>query len=216
MRALLMTAEKKGWQPWANTLCYLPIDANDTTSTVYDHSWNWKDFSCTNCSFQTLSSGKRVLSISSGYIQRPAVFVSPIYTINIWAYGFGTLFSQIYISSSRWHWVEIYSNTLTLFDNKKVYNEWWTRITNARYNMCCTINNSWNQKVYINGVEVASSSNNPSVLNIWSTTTYLWYSKWSQAATSWIIWAVILESGNRTAQEVLDYYNLTKRDYWIS
>jgi hypothetical protein len=217
MRALLMTAEK-WWHPWANTLCYLPIDNNDTTSTVYDHSWNWNNFSCTNCSFQTLSSGKRVLSLSEWYLQRPAVFTSPVYTINMWffaSYQYAYLFSQIYVNGSYWHWIEIYNHALSIYDNRNIYNAQWTRITGARYNICCTINNSWNQKVYINGAEATSSSNNPSTLNMWSATTYLWYNRRQKTPSTWRIWATILETGNWTEQQVLDYYNSTKSNYGL-
>lgn len=205
-----------GWQPWANTLCYLPIDANDTTSTVYDHSWNWKDFSCTNCSFQTLSSGKRVLSLSNGYLSRSwAMFSSGDFTVNIWVSWCAKLFSNIDISSYN-YWIEIYKNSVALFQRNAISNINWTSIENSWYNICVIINDDYNQKVYINWTQVGSSSENPRWSSMSGITTYLWYTRWSQQASTWRIWAVILETGNWTVQEMLDYYNSTKSDYWLS
>ena len=217
MRGLLMTAEKKGWKPWANTICYLPIDDNDTTSTVYDHSWNGNNFSCTNCSFQTSSGGKRVLHLFNWRLSKSGVMLpSPFFTINIWS-SCAKLFSHIDKSGfTKNYWITISDNNVSFLTWSSVTSISWTPIRNSRYNICVTINTNNNQKVYINWVQVGSSSANPDWTRMSTVTTYLWYDDWQSQSSTWYIWATILESGNRTEQQVLDYFNLTKRDYWIS
>ena len=213
MRALLMTGKKKEWQPWVNTLCYLPIDNNDTTSIIYDHSWNWNDFSCTNCSFQTSPRGKRVLHLFNWRLSKSgAIFSSENLTVNIWTYWCTNLFSQM-DSTGYNYWIEIYKDDVVLWQRSTSANINWTSIENSWYNICVTINSSNNQKVYINWTQVGSSSENPRWNSMSGVTTYLWYSRNRSQNSTWYIWAVILETGNWTEQQALDYYNLTKSKY---
>ena len=83
---------------------------------------------------------------------------------------------------------------------------WWTHIVGV---------GDWtNHTLYVNWQLV--SSNNYSAITS-STGIYIWWvTSWSDDPYQWYMSNVILESKGRTAQEISDYYNQTKWNYWIS
>lgn len=212
------------WKPWANTLAYYPLEENTN-----DYSGNWHNWTPTNITYTTLASWKKV----SVYTQGSSIlnigtiwWVYPNFTASIWI-----KFSWNNSAKARIWCIDGTNSWRTLLQPRK-NTSWYIEI--STYNGSTETHQSlwispsdWKNFVvtlnsgvlygYLNGVYVASMNSK--------------YGGWSQSlsypssigsesgsATNWWGWYMseaILESKTRTAQEISDYYNSTKANYWL-
>lgn len=207
-----------GWHPWANTIAYYKFDWN-----LNDSSWNNRNLSIyswsptywtetwwgryiyfpNNCWTtyweDTISYGGTTLSFwykwNSGYNGKPI--------IEIWASGYniyGRISGDVtfeyftqrdwpfpsYSAWSNWHYYTIVRGS----DNySRVYVDWQSV---AYWNWSW----SWTRAVRFRFNQYGDTNA-------------------SSNCNSWNLSEVILETVARTAQEVADYYNQTKWDYWL-
>lgn len=225
---------KKPWYvPWEYTLLYLPIDDSDTSSTVYDHSWNAKDNTWYwTSSYDTLASGKRVLNFtwSNGIYISSAIVTSQPCTINLWLYrnwnqsldnsvfinqhdewrnSWGILIAFMNTTNLAWfYWDWTWVGTSATYT---ISNQTWTMVT-------VTLNNN-TVTSYVNGVQVATASRNAArfsdipATSIWFTRANKLYNN-----TRFMIWKisdVIVENTVWDSTKATAYFNLTKEDYWL-
>ena len=216
------------WQPWVNTLAYYPLTS---TTTVNDQAWNydltnlwsvtfginnWVDcwlFDSTTNSKLTNSS----LSFSAYPTQTVSVWMyitwtdtsnyQTIYAIwsvartwKLWSwYHYGSASDSWLALSSFYGGYEVVKNTVTIIN-------WWHLLTN--------VTNGSSSVQYLDGQLYQNLTNSLSAtqtgLVVW------WWDSTTIERLGWCLSNLIIEDVARTAQEVSDYYNQTKWDYWIS
>lgn len=219
---------EQGWQPWVNTIWYRPL-----VSDINDHSWNNNHLTwawtvaysqvgwATINSYNTTSSSNYLYSTSITWM----VSWNGASTQSMWLYFDGTVNSQadsniymIWQSGTS----DYMRNLLTQMYTRDV------RISqrgSASWTMFSLQDNTWHHIVitydgtkfncYLNWNKQGEWTK--SIDTHWSDL-YLMNASWE----SWKNWIysnmsdVILENKARTAQEISDYYDLTKGNYWIS
>lgn len=217
------------WKPWSNTLMYLPIDSDDTNSTVYDHSWNSKNNTWYGtASYDTLTSWKKVINLTWSnwiYIDE-AIITSQPCTVNVWVYrdwsqnNDATIFVE-----QNWHdeiWIVAcyYSTNIAGFywdtSSWRNFSNQFNSSDKTRYNLVLTL---WNNTItmYINWEQKSQATWNTPVFT-WVPASSLWFARSvvvdvNYRFMKWKIWAVILENKVRTLDEITKYYNSTKANY---
>jgi len=216
------------WQPWVNTIVYMPIDASDTSSIVYDHSTNWNDFNWHwTANYDTLASWKRVLSFWGSnwiYVDTNLITAQPI-TMNIWVKRNGTQADSAWVFTSQkqyngafmldW-WAFNQWNTLSfVVGGSAIYNKPYN--DNTRYNVVGVLDN-WEISLYFNGqlqwtqsvtVNLSTDANSFGFTrNNWENMNYRFFNGWMAD--------MIIEDKAWTLQEIQDYFDQTKANYWIS
>lgn len=211
--------------PWANTIAYYPLTASSTTT---DMSWNSNTLTPTwGITFWTYG-WISCCSINSWMLSASISYSWP-HTENIRYYETSapTQDSATIIGLVRswapnnWHssWVlrgrtrPSSSNGLIaiLNDNAAHSSPPFTVQQNVWYNICYTYNGS-TAILYVNW-NLSSQ-----VSYSWSVTYWnLVISRYDQydRSPNWYLSEAIFENKVRTAQEVSDYYNLTKSKYWL-
>lgn len=192
------------WKPWANTIAYYPFK-ND----IKDYSGNWHNwyiarwtttFSDNACQFNTLRCNDTLFSNYSGDITILAYVLSATSTAGFW---FATDWTRYpiwkFLENNFWiynGWREVANWQSLTFPNLLVAVKLWTSVTLYIWD---TVNATWTTNKSI-----------PANTN--------WICIWGYGSNNETmkVWNLIVETKARTAQEVLDYYNQTKWDYWIS
>jgi len=205
-----------GWTPWANTLAYYSFDDQWVKWYVKDFSWNWYNLNVgTQPTYSLLSwnnyvwvySGSWKCSVNSSYSWA-------IKTISMW-FNINTQQSQyifqFWISGDQFAIIYWYSRSKLEFysDSPRVtlYN---SLSLNTWYHVCLTQNNNNLWTVYINNSQTTTFTkelNSFVSISVWSSR------DWDRM--KWMLDNVIIETKARTAQEIADYYNLTKANYWL-
>lgn len=231
------------WQPWANTLVYLTLDWDtlDTSGNGRDGTLNfswytyeylsgnaWTKYikmvwanSMSDCISGTYSdtalwSWDRTVSCWIKFFTIGGVDVqSPVSPFYLWNRNWG----------SDWGW-------FGMFNFQNVHNPadyiWILRYfsdpENSSYssydynwhNYIITYNDTNKAKIYVDGQQVIMTANANSSFNTTDTAYQLWPIR---TGVSWMtIWcsSFIIEDKERTAQEISDYFDSNKWDYWIS
>ena len=203
------------WQPWANTVCYFPLESDfvDVTSNQYTLTWyNWAviwNLNGVNC-LDLTSSGSYLEGTVSWLPQWANVRTNMfrVYWTSTWSKP-----PYQYWQSWLYKWDVIYTNNPISWSNY-----WWTIWTVSAttwtwYHVAVTIDGSTSQSVYINW-QLANSGTE--IVNTTWDTLYLWRCIWDYTYLWGYLGDFIVEDRVWTAQEVEDYYNLTKWKYWIS
>ena len=226
--------KKKWWKPWANTIAYYPLETD--TNDYSNNSHNWINYWTT---FTTLSSGKKVWVFNgSAYIQIPDaqdmrggnqwtmwVYLKKSSWWNVALDPFSKWVDSSY-SSIVWrvwlrsdiinvigYWINPSNNT-----NKPTYT--WATVLDWNWHHLIWTFNNWIYKLYWDWNLLQTqdySSNSYSFSSTWDS-----YISWSRNPYEsqvtykrvWNMSEMIIENKARTAQEVSDYYNLTKSNYW--
>ena len=120
---------------------------------------------------------------------------------------------------------------INCFNNSELasfYDQWWSLVwfnnkystsDQTWYNVAITFDSN-TLTMYINWTQYTQNSwNNCDFSSVLATS--FWFARnisWTQnfRHMTWKMWDLIVESKVRTAQEIADYYDLTKWDYWIS
>lgn len=221
------------WEPWANTVAYRPLNS---TTTVNDLSWN--NYTLTqNWWIFTTVDGIDCYSYNwGGYLQLSSAPKIPSWnsdrTIHVRVYPRG--YSSSYVKYFLYYgYVTTSENTAT---GIAITTQWRPYTTIGRtgvtwYSLGFT--NIWslltmtlsgvNIYLYQNGVlqwsDWASSRypiNTPAISSSVPLVFLRRYSTDNNGAVNAALSEVIIEDRTRTAQEIADYYNLTKSKYWAS
>ena len=210
-----------GWQPWANTIAYYPLTSTTTTS---DESGNGNTLTNRNVSFWTYQwvscasfngSSSRLNSTIAETPQWAAVRTVLWYCYNNHAtYTEGTdeIIFVSWQTGSTWKMfkVAVYN------DNNWIQQRWddYEFSQTIREQRWCgaVVYDGTKFTFYVNWVSQWDWTNTP--VTSWTS----FYIGWSNKA--WWRWSgyisnVIFENKAWTAQEITDYYNSTKSNYWL-
>ena len=207
-----------GWKPWVNTVAYFPFDTD-----FKDYSWNWHDL--TNNWWVAIESVDWITC--ANFKDQSPYWLSRIdwSIITSWPY---TYLAWLNMDSSSWTenprmfaWKD---NWFIIWNRERggwIYPGYWSNTWvpySAWWHLVCIVGDSSNGSY--------ESYKDWVYLNSWTWTTggrtwlVLWTNEgnFSSALDKFIgqMSRVIFENKKRTAQEIADYYDLTKWDYWIS
>lgn len=187
------------WQPWVNTIAYYPLSANTNDQlNTYNLTNSWITFgtlwwvTCANFDGSTTSAIGNFYSYWTWDL-----------TASVWGYP---------TSNSQWVWWCIWASSLVMNSNNW-YVDWTSAPTplNQWTNIVFTIT-WWKLKIYSNGTLYLDTSFSNNVT--WDL--YIGKDNLNRFKLYGWISELIFEDVARTAQEVSDYYNQTKANYWIS
>jgi len=218
------------FNPWSNTLLYLPLE-----SDTNDHSWN--SYTITKSWTITKSDiGYQFGSNGRSYLSTPSLSLDGItdLTVCFWQYV-TTVPSKSHIMVSKYIWYNsspwvcfnfwMYNHNPWWFWHKMLFMIWNTSDTLKEYystndplwwwKLITGTLSSWTMKSYINWTIDGSVS------SVWtfkkvSTPIYIWaYQATNNEYLVWKLSNVIIESKARTSEEISNYYNQTKSNYWL-
>ena len=207
------------WQPWVNTVAYYPL-----TADTNDYSWNNRNLTNSWVTFVNNIWWATVpvsyYDWSSRAYRNWVEQLNTWYTISFWQKGdTWTFIFDLRNDNEYWQWVCLLA-------------EWWyfktrqqkSSNTEEEYSRASDNNRNhwvltWTGSVwtvYFNWAQVKQASIANSI-NTSNSDISLW-SRYSGNTYSWTgyISEFIVENTARTAQEISDYYNQTKWNYWIS
>lgn len=212
------------WLPWKNTLWYYTFD-DQNSSQITDFSWNNRNLTWWSMPWYTLVSG-------TNYAGN--------FTTGSWVAPTNTSYWPMNWTSTVLAWVKPTANSasyITMFDERSQYNQfslirWYNSWTFEYFNQLTGTNlrttikswasiNTWylvwytkngtSVKTYCNWVAWWTLTDNTNSNN---KTFYIWSSNaWDRF--QWQVWVCIVEDKVWTADEILNYYNSTKANYWI-
>jgi hypothetical protein len=213
------------WQPWANTMLYLPMDTD-----LLDHSGN----SLTVTNLWSVALANVWLSFSVAQFNSTSTELTFPYqwdinnawtisfwenTINqntdaqfitAWTWSRHNLFQIWYTSNpSRWLTLSNYGEDIDVGSYAGRDSSW--HLITATYSGTAWQTN--NAKVYVDWVLVAQWT--MQWWN-WQTKTFMIWNYNQETSMWWYLSKFIVETAERTTQEVSDYFDLTKWNYWIS
>ena len=209
----------KTWQPWANTEAYFPLEDDyiDKSKNNISMTKNW------TISFTTLSSWKKVANFQWWTIYSDNNFMSLLtngYTVSYWYtvnksstnrrnqfylwWDFRTL--ECWATTLETWWSGWWKTKLYYYGDNSV----WDTSHNGWLNVAITVENHTSVKMYINWNLYTSHSTTQS-----SWLLGIWYSASIWDYHNWYMSEFIVENKIRTAQEISDYYNQTKANYWL-
>ena len=211
------------WTPWANTIAYYPLTENLNDYSGHWYNWSFSSWTITyQNGYATLNSASITFNGSNWYKYNDNLTICYWWRrkstwniwISIWWWNWPSPYDkgwwlQIYsYSSSWWIWAEHvnytsgstpsnYSTGIASFD------------TTNRHLWVVTYNNSTQKMtLYINLQQVKQVS-----AGSWTRLPY-WAIVW-QGWSNWDMSNIIFENKARTAQEISEYYNQTKSNYWL-
>ena len=213
MRALMMTKKAGwwGWQPWANTLLYVPMKSDLT-----DHWPN--QYTLTNNGVTLV---QNQANIDVGYFDGSSDITcpsSPTFTdFHVWFWmKIQQVTNQIFVWQTNWDiffatqsgmWIWIWRKWVA-WDSRVNYtfdgNTWYYVSFDKQWN---------NFTISLNNSNILTTTNSRSYSLSW------WFVIWSQWGNPYVLGYIsdfIMESAAWSAQEKSDYYDLTKSNYWIS
>ncbi len=213
------------WQPWANTLLYLPLNSTDTYT---DKSWNNVSTTNYNVAFWTYQwVDCWEFNTSTRITVTPFSIDFSKYTMAVWCYCTAAQWdAKILDMRDNINFTFVYWNG-EWYAYTWIYDSGWQQVNfnpnwqymNQRVLVCSTLDN-WNMNFYLKGNGLDLSANMSAQLNSTITPNYItiWqeYNNGAARHYSWWLSELILENKVRTAQEIEDYYNQTKALYGIS
>ena len=211
-----------GWKPWANTLFYYPLveNANDT-------SWNNRNWTASNTTFSSSNWAYFrwwYSAWSNWYVITPTFTMWSTYTINTWLKAAETLSWNKEIDiHRRWTWgnlyVLFYINSSMIRCTLGNWSNYGSDITSSysldtSWHNVVLVREWWNVKIYIDWQQLASwnstYSSDPQYFYIGNDASNVAEYAWSSYFKDYI-----MENKAQTAQEITDYYNQTKSNYWL-
>lgn len=212
------------WNPWANTLCYYNINSNDTTATIYDLSGNWNDLTWYgNWAYATDANAWKVADFDGSSYASLGGYINPwwtAYTLVVrWKYQTAWTYVAQWSSSSYLNSVSI-TNTDFTYTKQAVPWSWLdfnTTQSSDTWAMLVWVRDGNDIKVYYNWVLDWTTTNND-IQTDWTSWGYwqLWANRQVYGKLTGQIKTVIWENKAWTAEDVNDYFELTKWDFWIS
>ena len=215
------------WQPWANTMLYLPMETdlldhsgnsltvNNLWSVSLVSTWTWASvpvaqFNSTSTELTFAYQWNINSAWTMSFWENIANQNTHAQFITAWTWSRHNLFQLWYTDSpSRWLTLSNYGDDVNLGSYAGRDGSW--HLITATYSGVGWQTN--NAKVYIDGslamqwtMQWWNWNTNTFMVGNYNQETNLW----------WFLSKFIVETAERTAQEVADYYDLTKWDYWIS
>ena len=206
------------WKPWANTIAYYKFDWN-----LNDSSGNNRNLSMYTGSFSytTTSWGAKYVRFnSSAYtntlsipFNRTAYTISGWYTLDAVSSSYQKILLDMRADSNYRPRAYSYNNEMVWVVSFE--GRWATFVANSWYYIVTVYNNNVVTSYINTNVEWTETYS-------WSATSCtLRLNRASDNTSSiygngWGISELIIENKARTAQEISDYYNQTKANYWIS
>lgn len=213
---IYMWMEEQWWQPWPNTLLYMPLDSTNTNSDVLWHTttiwgivrfWSYGGVDCADFTGRWNISITPFALGSSYTILARANNISGTYESSYW-------WRVIDLGNPRVWIAYINSNGYYTYENNDYF---WVTTQNAWFLTAVVVTGStWVGYLKGNGVDGTSAlvscfnSGTPTAFNIGNE-----YNNGANRRFLGYISNVIVEDKARTAQEIADYYNLTKSNYWL-
>ena len=211
-----------GWKPWANTIAYYPLTAN-----ANDESWNGNNGTANWVSFSTYDWVDCAYFDWSVYtkIQLPWLWSFSEITMVIRAkttYSLPSVSCLFMLAPStdnknmaiqwnnskfilsRWNWSSAYDI------NDWTANDWiWHCVVATK--------DSSAAKLYVDGTLIWQDTRSSSVQSDSWHSAIWWHatSTNAQFIYKWYLSNSIIENKARTADEISDYYNQTKSNYWL-
>jgi hypothetical protein len=212
---------KRWWKPWANTVAYYPLDS---VNTVHDLSWN--NYNLTN-NWNVTFGVNTWVDCATFWNATPRWLVNTSANIINWQYTY-LVWINMDMSSYAEGRARTFGWTSSFFiligDLPNNHNMWpqlpptnWVTLTSWWHLVCFVWDvSSGSFTSYLDGTLVSSWT--------WISWSMSWILIWAKENSyshyydrfKWNMSAVIWEDKQRTAQEVSDYYDQTKWDYWIS
>lgn len=209
------------WQPWANTIAYYPLKSNTN-----DYSWNWYNltnlwnvtfgtYQWVNCAIFNGTSNSQLYNTSISYSAYPTQ------TVAVWIYVTWTssgVYQTIYHIGTAIRYWKLgtwfnYNTWLCLWSWDGQYESVKAWNINWAWHLLVNVTSGSSSVQYLDWVEYQTFTNSLSYTQTWL---YVWWAQSTSAERlTWYESELILENKARTAQEITDYYNLTKWDYWL-
>lgn len=200
------------WQPWANTLLYMPLssNANDVQwhTTTTGGSVTFGTYWGVECADFT---GVGNIDITPFAIPASYTVLARCNNVN----GYDNTAWRVFDMGNPRLWLAYNNQGYYTYENNSYF---WTTTKNARFLICAVVTNG-SGVGYLKGngvnqtstIDVAPYSLTPSAMNVGNE-----FNNGANRHFLGYISNVIVENKARTAQEVADYYNQTKWNYWIS
>ena len=214
-----------GWQPWANTIAYYPLTSTTTTSDESGNGHNltngWATFgtySGVDCVYLGNTNSKKLYTTISW------LGANPTFTVNVYVNRQWTTNSdwwQLFVvwsigSSNGCYWSAIRTDWKYL-----AWTRWWgearSTVTNTldKWELITVVKNASNTIVYRNASEIANGTITTNISSTAFTIGSFNSTSWTYQSFYWYLSEFILENKARAAQDVSNYYNLTKWNYWL-
>ena len=211
--------KKKWWKPWANTIAYYKFDWNLNDSSGNNHNLGSALYGTFN--YTTTTQWAKYVYCSSAAYPSPISlpYKSDGYTINMWwkgQTGSNVILDFQPATSGVNYWNRIIYKSATSL-SYVISRSDVTVPDLTTWKNICIVNSSNVSYLYINNSLITSQNLNSYNMNI----PYFWFNRagyaWSPQNTSWAMSMseLIIEDKARTAQEIADYYNQTKSNYWL-
>lgn len=209
-----------GWQPWANTLFYASLNWNTNSEWTLNPTFNSQSWTITypttwSIQYAYLNSGKIIRDIGT-YTTQDITLQARVSWETSWVISTG-------LTSWSWTmpnvWMELYFNGSTSWwwyvqENISWYGTSVSWNTNTRY--LITLVKSWTSLSLYKNWWTPQTTSCPNVSNVFDKF-YIANNDASPISEYKIkVSNIIFEDKARTTQEVSDYYDQTKWDYWIS
>jgi hypothetical protein len=217
------------WQPWVNTICYYPLNS---TYNFTDQSWNNRDLSWTWWTIQDYN-GVSCMYLEWNMYNTSLSWVLTQFTINCY-YNLKTTSDHYFLT----FWMK---NTNWLDTDPWFFMCWdfnWRPNGYGFWVQYCTSNSTFG------AISIGTSASSEWVLGTWYNWVLTWDGTTIKLYRDWVLlktqawtdnssrdtiffwfWAnqtklyisnAIIETTVRTDSDVLNYYNQTKSNYWIS
>jgi hypothetical protein len=212
------------WKPTSSTVAYYPLsdDYNDYSGNGYNLTNNWgtlTTFNWVKCAYYSWS---RYVNSSN-----TSVPVGEVRTISCWSY-----IPEVPTSDAASLWTWAFNTSYKWRCLALSYNNWGGRCWVSDYiwlwfdswvswvwqrNYVVWIVNWTSMKLYLNWVHIDTKTKN---YNGMSSTWIViaWTNGWSfnpRPVFKGYVSRAIVESRERTAEEIADYYNQIKSNYWL-
>ena len=209
------------WTPWSNTIAYYPLNWN-----ANDESWNGNNGTASNITWDSWWDNGCAYFNWNSYINIPALTNTTTRTYSFWVKCASNASGDFLFT-----WDNSDKNLTFMVSSWKINTQMWkswiwspTRWITNNYSNATVWDNTWHHIVvtvnggtyttYIDGVQ-----DNVCNWSYWTTpisVNRMWmHPNWSSDKYTGYIDNMIIESKARTAQEVADYYNLIKYNYWL-
>jgi hypothetical protein len=210
--------------PWANTVAYYPLNSTDTTRDKSGNGYNLSNRGATtfweiggvSCGIFSNSNTSWLYNDS---IQHPT-WTNP-FTISMRCYPTSYNSTEddcVFIGTAAFSgkWFAVYRANPLSISARWASSSATSWLPLNMWSLLTITQNWWQYNAYINWTNVILNASQTT--NITWTRINIWYCYWNGGVGYWFIWwisNVIVEDKVRTAQEIADYYNQTKANYWI-
>lgn len=212
-KKIYIRVDEQWWQPWANTLCYYNINDNDTNTTIYDLSWNWKNLTWSSSpSYVTDTTYGRCAYFNGSNYASLWWYLNPNSTQYTLIGMFNGNYDKCIVSqgssNSRLDTIRLNSNGGCTCQNPADVNSYLdlsSPITADNWYMLCLVRD-WNTFYsYINW-QYSNQKTYSSVSVDWTSWWYwqLWATRQQYDKYTWKIKMVIFENKAWTSQEIAD------------